>query len=125
MPGWCMSAPRDDTVYLKHIRDAGQRIESYLDGVSEDEFLEAPLIQDAVIRQIQVIGEAAKRLAAAFRGSTSDIPWSDIAGMRDKLVHDYMGVDLDAVWDTAIRDVPALMSQVEQLSQLDEGSNSA
>jgi len=120
-----MSAPRDDTVYLKHIRDAGQRIESYLDGVSEDEFLEAPLIQDAVIRQIQVIGEAAKRLAAAFRGSTSDIPWSDIAGMRDKLVHDYMGVDLDAVWDTAIRDVPALMSQVEQLSQLDEGSNSA
>jgi uncharacterized protein with HEPN domain len=125
MPGWCMSAPRDDTVYLKHIRDAGQRIESYLDGVSEDEFLEAPLIQDAVIRQIQVIGEAAKRLSAAFRGSTSDIPWSDIAGMRDKLVHDYMGVDLDAVWDTAIRDVPALMSQVEQLSQLDEGSNSA
>jgi len=90
-----MSAPRDDTVYLKHIRDAGQRIESY------------------------------ERLSAAFRGSTSDIPWSDIAGMRDKLVHDYMGVDLDAVWDTAIRDVPALMSQVEQLSQLDEGSNSA
>lgn len=120
-----MSAPRDDAVYLRHIRDAGQRIQSYVDGVSEDEFLEAPLIQDAVIRQIQVIGEAAKRLSAELRGSTSDIPWSDIAGMRDKLVHDYMGVDLEAVWDTAIRDVPALMSQLEQSSQLDEGSTRA
>jgi len=125
MRGWCMSAPRDDAVYLRHIRDAGQRIQSYVDGVSEDEFLEAPLIQDAVIRQIQVIGEAAKRLSAELRGSTSDIPWSDIAGMRDKLVHDYMGVDLEAVWDTAIRDVPALMSQLEQSSQLDEGSTRA
>ena len=120
-----MSAPRDDTVYVRHIRDAGQRIESYLDGVSEDEFLEAPLIQDAVIRQIQVIGEAAKRLSTEFRSGTAEIPWSDIAGMRDKLVHDYMGVDLEAVWDTAIRDVPALMSQLEQFTQLDEGSSSA
>ena len=125
MPGCCMSAPRDDTVYVKHIRDAGQRIESYLDGVREDEFLEMPLIQDAVIRQIQVIGEAAKRLSAEFRETTSDIPWSDIAGMRDKLVHDYMGVDLEAVWETAIRDIPALMSQLEQVTQNDEGSNSA
>jgi uncharacterized protein with HEPN domain len=81
-----MSAPRDDSVYLSHIGDAIDQVEAYIDGITEEEFLAAPLIQDGVIRQIQIIGEAAKRLSAKMRSATPEIPWADIAGMRDKLV---------------------------------------
>ena len=110
-----MSAPRDDSVYLGHVRDAISRIEWYIEGVSETEFLEAPLVQDAVIRQIQIIGEAAKRRSHDLRKRTPSIPWADITGMREKLVHDYMGVDLEIVWETATRDLPTLKSKLEKL----------
>lgn len=110
-----MSAPREDAVYLGHIRDALLRIESYVEGVTEDEFFKTPLIQDGVIRQIQIIGEATKRLSAGLRERTPEIPWADIAGMRDKIVHDYMGIDLETVWETATKDVPALESQLRRL----------
>lgn len=117
-----MSAPRDDTVFVRHIRDAIARIESYLDGVTEEAFLRTPIVQDAVIRQIQIIGEAAKRLSNSFRDSTPAIPWADIAGMRDKLVHDYMGVQLDAVYETAARDIPALKVQLDRMDGPGTGS---
>jgi len=107
-----MSARRDDAVYIAHICDAAKRIGEYLDGMTEGGFYDTPLVQDGVIRQIQIIGEAAKRLTPEFRASTSDIPWIDIAGMRNKLVHDYMGVDLEAVWDTAVTDIPALLARL-------------
>jgi len=112
-----MSALRDDAVYLGHIRDAISQIESYLKGVGEAEFLGTPLIQDGVIRQIQIIGEAAKRVSMDFRERTPSIPWADITGMRDKIVHDYMGVDLETVWETATRDVAALMSDLQKLAE--------
>lgn len=120
-----MSAPRDDAVYLEHIRDSCHRIKSYLRGVNEEGFLESELIQDAVVRQVQVIGEAVKRLSGEFREANPGIPWSDIAGMRDKLVHDYMGIDLEAVWETARTDIPTLRAQLEGLEFPDEGSNGA
>ena len=110
-----MSAPRDDSVYIGHIRDSITRIEDYLSGVTEAEFMAAPLIQDAVKHQIQIIGEAASRLSPAFRDGTSAIPWKDIVGMRHKIVHDYLGVDLIQVWETAVRDIPALNQQLKQL----------
>src|SRR5687768_8944490 len=100
-----MSAPRDDAAYLRHIKDAITRIESYLIGHSESSFMSTPLVQDAVIRQIQIIGEAANRLSSEFVARVPRIPWTDIVGMRHKLVHDYFGVDLGAVWDTATRDL--------------------
>lgn len=93
-----MSAPRDDSVYLGHLQDAISRIESYIEGVSEPEFPETPLVQGAVIRQIQVIGEAAKRLSHDLRRRAPSIPWADITGMREKLVDDFMDVDLEIVW---------------------------
>ena len=120
-----MSAPRDNSVYLGHIRDSCLRIEFYLSGVTEDAFLETELIQDGVVRQIQVIGEAVKRLSRELREANPDIPWSDIAGMRDKLVHDYMGIDLEAVWETARTDIPSLRTKLEELALPEEGSNSA
>ena len=115
MLAWCMSEPRDDSVYLGHIRDAIARIESYLQGVSEEEFLGTPMVQDAVMHQIQIIGEAASRVSSALKARSKHIPWRDITGMRNKLVHDYMGVDLEAVWETARKDIPVLKTLIGQL----------
>jgi uncharacterized protein with HEPN domain len=61
------------------------------------------------------MGEATKRLSIDFRKKHSDIPWKDIAGMRDKLIHDYFGVDIDTVWDTIARDIPSLKEQIEEV----------
>lgn len=100
---------------MQHILDAISRIEEYTLGLKYKEFLKNHLVQDGVIRQIEIIGEAAKRLSPKMRDQISDIPWKDIAGMRDKLIHDYMGVDIDAVWDTVDKDIPMLKNKLKNL----------
>ena len=106
---------RDDSVYLQHILDAISRIEEYLRGVDEEMFQQQHLIQDGIIRQLEIIGDATKRLSRKVRDTSPEIPWQDIAGMRDKLVHDYFGVDIEAVWLTAREDVPGLKAAVSKL----------
>jgi uncharacterized protein with HEPN domain len=121
-----MSAQPRDRLYLQHIRDAVQRIESYLEGVDRQEFDTTPLLQDAVIRQLQIIGEASKRLSEDLKESLAGVPWRKVAGMRDKLTHDYMGVDLEAVWKTAVEDLTPLKGAVQEgLQRAEEGSNGA
>jgi uncharacterized protein with HEPN domain len=107
--------PPDDQLYLQHILDAILRIESHVVGVDRPGFDAMPIVQDAVIRQIQVIGEAAKRVSPDLRRRAAGIPWRKIAGMRDKLVHDYMGVDLEAVWLTIGSDLGPLKHSIELL----------
>lgn len=107
-------APPDDRLYLHHILDAIVRIESYLNGVDAPQFQSTPLLQDGVIRQLEIIGEAAKRLSESLREQTSSVPWRKIMGMRNKLTHDYMGVDLEAVWLTAHEELRELKSAVSQ-----------
>jgi uncharacterized protein with HEPN domain len=107
--------PAADLAYLEHIRDAAETIAQHLQGVEEPAFMQSRLVQDAVIRELQIVGEAAKRLSAQVRQQNPDVPWQDIAGMRDKLVHDYFGVDLAAVWLAATQDVPELLGQVRKI----------
>jgi len=93
---------KSDTVYLRHILDAIEKIESYVE-VGREEFLQTCHWQDAVIRQLEIIGEAAKRLSPESRESSAQVPWKRIAGLRDVLIHDYMGVDVMAVWNITQR----------------------
>ena len=106
---------RDDRVYLRHILDSITRIENYLREVDESIFMSSDLLQDGVIRQIQIIGEASKRISPDLRTRYQLIPWQDMAGMRNKLVHDYFGVDAGLVWITATEDLPALKELITQV----------
>ncbi len=113
---------RDDTVYLHHILDAISRIESYLQGVNEEDFQANPLVQDGVIRQLGIIGEAVRQLSRSVRESYPNVAWQDIAGMRNKLIHDYLGVDLEIVWQTAKEDLPELNKQIQAiLAEINNG----
>ncbi len=111
---------KGNLVYLKHILDAISRIEEYTQAIIYEDFIENHLIQDGVIRQIEIIGEAVKRLSRDIRERHLEIPWKDITGMRDKLIHDYFGIDIDAVWDTVEKDIPTLKSSLNDLIEKEE-----
>jgi len=113
---------RGDTAYLQHLLDAILRVESYTTGLDQAAFLGDPRTQDAVVRQLEIIGEATKKLASETRQRSPSTPWQDIAGMRDKLIHDYFDVDIRRVWNTAKRDLPPLKATVVQLLQGDKES---
>ncbi len=88
---------RDDSVYLRHILDAVAKTEIYLRGVDKAVFHQNTLLQDGVIRQLEIIGEATKHPLSELRVRYSHVPWQNIAGMRDKLIHGYFGVDVETV----------------------------
>jgi uncharacterized protein with HEPN domain len=102
---------KDPRVYLAHILERADRIQEYL-CEGEDVFMRDTKTQDAVIRNVEVIGEAAKRVSADYRAEYPTIPWQLMAGFRDVLIHGYEGVDLARVWRTATRDLPAVRSAI-------------
>ena len=105
---------KEDRVYLLHIRDAAELIAEYA-GSGHDAFLADRKTQDAVIRNLEIIGEAVKNLSDALKATHLDIPWKQIAGMRDVLIHHYFGVKLETVWVVVETHLPVLRSKVEEL----------
>jgi len=92
---------KDDSIYIDHILNSINRILDYISGKDREAFESDLVTQDAVVRQLEIIGEATKRVSNELRSKHPDIPWSDMAGMRDVLIHDYLDVDLGVVWKTA------------------------
>jgi uncharacterized protein with HEPN domain len=103
----------DDIVYLRHIFDATVQIQDYLHDVDEKQFKQTGLLQDGIIRQLEIIGEATRHVSKSLRTQYPKVPWQDIAGMRDKLIHGYFGVDLTTVWLTATQDIPTLQKNIK------------
>jgi uncharacterized protein with HEPN domain len=106
---------KNDQVYLEHILEAIVKIENFTNGISRFDFGRNVMIQDAVIRNIEIIGEATKKISKSFTQSHQEIPWSEMAGMRDKLIHDYLDVDIDVVWKTIEADLPLLKELISNI----------
>jgi uncharacterized protein with HEPN domain len=105
---------KDPRVYLAHILECAQKIERYTKG-GEKEFHNDTMLQDAVIRNFEIIGEAAKRVPEAYCRANSQIPWRLMAGFRDVLIHAYEGIDLKRVWQIVRHDLPVVKEAVEKL----------
>jgi uncharacterized protein with HEPN domain len=105
---------KDDRLYLIHISEAIGRIEEYVSGGRED-FNSSMLIQDAVIRNLQTLAESSQRLSEDFKDRHCEIDWRGLAGLRNVLVHDYLGVDIDHVWQIVDHDVPELKRKIATL----------
>lgn len=92
-----------------------KKIQKFTKGIDRNDFEKNELIQDAVIRNIEIIGEACKKLSTDYKNTYSDIEWKEIAGMRDKLIHDYLGVDVKVIWETVKNDIPDLLKKLKGL----------
>lgn len=106
---------KNPKVFLLHILGSIEDLEMYTKNVSYDEFMASREKQDAVVRRLEVIGEAVKNLPNDFRGEHQEIPWKKIAGMRDELIHEYFSVDLELVWVTVTDIVPDFKKQIQQI----------
>ncbi len=102
---------KDDSLYLKHILDAIERIEAYVT-VGREVFAVTAHWQDAVIRQLEIVGEATKRISPDRKAQYPEVPWRRIAGLRDVLIHDYLGVDIATVWEITQQNLPELKRTV-------------
>jgi len=105
---------KDDAVYLRHILDAVAKIEHYTVG-GRGTFFADPMTQDAVLRNLEIIGEAVRNLSADLRRRHPEVPWRSITALRNVLIHEYFGVDLEIVWRLVTRRLPTLKRHVEAL----------
>jgi len=105
-------------IFLKHILEAIKLIEDYTKGKEKSDFLKSTQLQDSVIRRIEIIGEAIKNIPSDFKSSHEDIPWKEITGMRDILIHQYFGVDLELTWEVIKVDLPKLKKSIISIINL-------
>lgn len=110
-----MSKKRRNKDFLGDINEAMNLIGLYTKGLVYREFLEDRKTQDAIVRNLQVIGEASKNITASFRAKYPDVPWKKVAGLRDKLIHFYFGIDYKIVWSIAKKELPKLRKQVKEI----------
>lgn len=108
---------KDDLAFIEHILLCIEKIQEYTKNLTAQDFNNNELIQDAVIRNIEIIGEATKKISRDLKSQYREIPWKEMTGMRDKLIHDYFGVDVDVVWKTVNEDIPYLKSLIENIDK--------
>lgn len=104
---------KDDRLYLIHIKECIERIESYIVGKDKRQFLDSTLIQDAIIRNLQVLAESTQRLSDDIKENRSEVDWFKIAGFRNVLVHDYLGIEIERVWNVLEKDLPVLKKAIQ------------
>ncbi len=111
---------RGDFEFLSDVKEAIKRIEEYIEKFDYDTFLKDRKTQDAVVRNLEIIGEAAKNITSDFKKKHTDIEWKKIAGLRDKIIHYYFGVNWDIVWDVAKNKLPELLGKVKDILKMME-----
>ncbi len=106
---------KDPLVFIGHMLECIDLIQQYTKNKTEDDFLDSSLLQDAVVKRIEIIGEAAKNLPDSFKVMWLEVPWKKITGMRDKLVHEYVGIDFELAWVVVQDDLPTLKKQLQEI----------
>jgi len=105
---------RDDA-YMLDMLIAARKVCTYTEGVSREEFEKNAMIQDAVMRQLEVLGEAARHVSDEAKAEHPEVPWKDLVSLRNRLIHEYFRIKVDRVWDAVANEIPALITLIEPL----------
>jgi len=108
---------KEDLAFIEHILDSISAIESFSKGLSREELATNRLKQSAIIREIEVIGEAVRNISKSIKDKHKEVEWNNISGTRDKMIHHYFGVDLNIVFDIIKKDIPKLKRQIERIKK--------
>ena len=106
---------KNDIIFIEHMKESIKNIEIFSKGVSEEKFRKERFIQSAIIREIEIIGEAAKNMSHNLKEKYPKIEWKEISGMRDKLIHHYFGVNIERVWMVVKNDLPTLKKNIKEI----------
>ena len=106
---------KDDKLYLIHIDECLERIESYIKEIDKKAFMDSTLIQDAVVRNLQIMSESTQRLSDNLKDYHPEIDWFKISGFRNVLVHDYLGVDVERIWTILLKELPILRKAIKKM----------
>mgnify|MGYP001569625111 CR=1 FL=1 len=107
---------KEDSIFIRHILDSINAIEEFSKNLSKEKLESDRLRQSAIVREIEVIGEASKNISADFKNQHNEIPWKGIIGTRDKMIHHYFGINLDVVWEIIRENIPDLKKKLQNLS---------
>ncbi|MCK5026325.1 MAG: DUF86 domain-containing protein [Nanoarchaeota archaeon] len=108
---------RNIAVYIEDILESIIKIEEYTKGIGEEDFNENAQLQDAIMRRLEIIGEAVKNIPSRFRDKHPDLPWKEIAGMRDVLIHAYFGINIARVWNVVVNDIPDMKDKILKIKE--------